>query len=254
MGEGHRTQQSSTFQERRNGAWYSAKHRKWCQLLTASSHTFTVIISSSCQPCINTQAWAAEYWYKLGLPKQKLNVGLALYGRSFTLSDPYNNGVGAPAKGKGNAGNYTREAGFLSYFEVYICSFSFLFNEVSNSKVWFKHQREAMDATFKWIFKRKSTLSVLGLPEDLRGSPKTLHSWAGVALHYVRWPVGGVRWCRQPGSKGKWLQSRGNTIRNYKSSSKCLTNAAYCCANFVIYKSFKFTEFTNKQLSITPSQ
>uniref|UniRef100_K1RC35 Chitotriosidase-1 n=1 Tax=Magallana gigas TaxID=29159 RepID=K1RC35_MAGGI len=63
-------------------------------------------------------AWAAEYWYKLGLPKQKLNVGLALYGRSFTLSDPYNNGVGAPAKGKGNAGNYTREAGFLSYFEV----------------------------------------------------------------------------------------------------------------------------------------
>lgn len=63
-------------------------------------------------------AWAAEYWYKLGLPKQKLNVGLALYGRSFTLTDPYNNGVGAPAKGKGNAGNYTREAGFLSYFEV----------------------------------------------------------------------------------------------------------------------------------------
>lgn len=117
-----------------------------------------------------------------------------------------------------------------------------------------RSQREAMDATFKWIFKRKSTLSVLGLPEDLRGSPKTLHSWAGVALHYVRWPVGGVRWCRQPGSKGKWLQSRGNTIRNYKSSSKCLTNAAYCCANFVIYKSFKFTEFTNKQLSITPSQ
>lgn len=149
MGEGHRTQQSSTFQERRNGAWYSAKHRKWCQLLTASSHTFTVIISSSCQPCINTQAWAAEYWYKLGLPKQKLNVGLALYGRSFTLSDPYNNGVGAPAKGKGNAGNYTREAGFLSYFEVHICSFSFLFNEVSNSMVLFKHQREAMDATFK---------------------------------------------------------------------------------------------------------
>lgn len=124
----------------------------------------------------------------------------------------------------------------------------------TNSKVLFKHQREAMDATFKWIFKRKSTLSVLGLPEDLRGSPKTLHSWAGFALHYVRWPVGGVRWCRQPGSKGKWLQSRGNTIRNYKSSSKCLTNAAYCCANFVIYKSFKFTEFTNKQLSITPSQ
>lgn len=114
--------------------------------------------------------------------------------------------------------------------------------------------KQWMPRSNAWIFKRKSTLSVLGLPEDLRGSPKTLHSWAGVALHYVRWPVGGVRWCRQPGSKGKWLQSRGNTIRNYKSSSKCLTNAAYCCANFVIYKSFKFTEFTNKQLSITPSQ
>lgn len=98
-------------------------------------HIYSNKLNSSGQPCFNTQAWAAEYWYKLGLSKQKLNVGLALYGRSFTLTDPYNNGVGAPAKGKGNAGNYTREAGFLSYFEVYICSFSFLFNEDLNSMV-----------------------------------------------------------------------------------------------------------------------
>lgn len=81
---------------------------------------------------------------------------------------------------------------------------------ISIKKTWivwlFKHQREAINATFNWILKRKSSLSISGLPEDLRGSPKTLHSWAGIALHYVRWPVGGIRRCRQPGIKGKWLQ------------------------------------------------
>lgn len=39
---------------------------------------------------------------------------------------------------------------------------------------------------------------------------------------------------------------RGNIIRNYKSSSRCLMNVVYCCVNFVIYKSFKFIEFINK--------
>ena len=45
-------------------------------------------------------------------------IGLATYGRSFTLEDASNNGMGAPAKGAGPAGTYTREAGFNSYYEV----------------------------------------------------------------------------------------------------------------------------------------
>lgn len=55
------------------------------------------------------------------------------------LFDFYNNGVGVFVKGKGNVGNYIREVGFLFYFEVYICFFLFLFNEVLNSMVLFKY-------------------------------------------------------------------------------------------------------------------
>ncbi|GAB1609167.1 chitotriosidase-1-like isoform X1, partial [Argonauta hians] len=62
--------------------------------------------------------WAANYWVKNGAPKEVLNIGLALYGRGFTLSDPSNTKPGAPVKGAGNKGPFTREAGFLSYYEI----------------------------------------------------------------------------------------------------------------------------------------
>ncbi|XP_071105822.1 chitinase-3-like protein 2 [Haliotis cracherodii] len=61
--------------------------------------------------------WAAEYWVKMGAPREKLNIGVALYGRTFTLSTA-DNTLGAPAKGPGAKGPYTGEAGFLSYQEI----------------------------------------------------------------------------------------------------------------------------------------
>ena len=64
------------------------------------------------------QDWAASYWAELGAPKDKLVLGLALYGRSFTLAKVAENGVGDPISGPGWAGIYTGEAGFLSYYEV----------------------------------------------------------------------------------------------------------------------------------------
>lgn len=45
-------------------------------------------------------------------------MGMPLYGQSFTLSDPKSNGLNAKAPGPGNAGEYTRAAGFLAYYEV----------------------------------------------------------------------------------------------------------------------------------------
>jgi len=63
-------------------------------------------------------AFSADYWVKLGCPKEKLYIGLATYGRVFTLKDPKNHERGAPVTGPGNAGTYTREPGFLSYYEV----------------------------------------------------------------------------------------------------------------------------------------
>jgi len=61
---------------------------------------------------------AIKYWIQQGAPNNKLNLGIGTYGRSFTLQDATNNGVGAPDTGAGNAGPYTQQSGFLGYNEV----------------------------------------------------------------------------------------------------------------------------------------
>ena len=45
-------------------------------------------------------------------------LGLAAYGRSFTLEDDGDSGLGAPTRGPGAPGPYTGEAGILSIYEV----------------------------------------------------------------------------------------------------------------------------------------
>ncbi|XP_076366400.1 putative chitinase 10 [Tachypleus tridentatus] len=67
------------------------------------------------QLCID---YGVKMWEKLGAPKDKLVIGMATYGRSFTLSDPRNNGINDQATGGGKEGEFTKEAGFLAYYEV----------------------------------------------------------------------------------------------------------------------------------------
>jgi len=62
--------------------------------------------------------WAAQYWSANGCARNKLVIGLATYGRSFTLSNANNNGLGAATSGGGTQGAYTGESGFLAYFEI----------------------------------------------------------------------------------------------------------------------------------------
>lgn len=62
--------------------------------------------------------YAADYWAQLGAPNNKIIVGLATYGRCFQLADSAQNGIGAPILGPCTAGTWTREAGFLSYYEI----------------------------------------------------------------------------------------------------------------------------------------
>ena len=45
-------------------------------------------------------------------------IGIGLYGRSFTLTSTADSKMGAAAKGAGLAGKFTREAGFMAYYEV----------------------------------------------------------------------------------------------------------------------------------------
>ena len=47
-----------------------------------------------------------------------MNPGIGTYGHSFTLQNENNKGVGAPAKGAGKPGPYTKEGGYLGYNEV----------------------------------------------------------------------------------------------------------------------------------------
>ncbi|KAK0151878.1 Acidic mammalian chitinase [Merluccius polli] len=61
-----------------------------------------------------------SHWLSLGAPAEKLLLGFSTYGRTFRLSSS-SSFLGAPADGAGDAGPYTRTAGFWSFYEV--CSF-----------------------------------------------------------------------------------------------------------------------------------
>ncbi|XP_049312947.1 probable chitinase 10 [Bactrocera neohumeralis] len=61
---------------------------------------------------------AATMWVKMGAPKEKLVIGMPTYGRSFTLANTEKHGPNAPATGGGREGVYTKESGFLAYYEI----------------------------------------------------------------------------------------------------------------------------------------
>lgn len=62
--------------------------------------------------------WSVNYWLDKGMPREKIVLGLALYGRGYKLTDKHMNKIGAPTLGASAAGNYTNEAGALAFFEV----------------------------------------------------------------------------------------------------------------------------------------
>ncbi|CAF1091515.1 unnamed protein product, partial [Brachionus calyciflorus] len=72
---------------------------------------------SDTDPNLNIN-FTINYYLQLGFPVGKMNLGLATYGRSFTLSNTNQNTIGSPASGPGTAGIYTKEAGLLSYYEI----------------------------------------------------------------------------------------------------------------------------------------
>ena len=59
-----------------------------------------------------------EYYAKKGISREKLNMGIPLYGQSYTLKSKSNSKVNAPTKGPGRAGPYSLQPGFLTYFEI----------------------------------------------------------------------------------------------------------------------------------------
>ncbi|KAB1274592.1 Oviduct-specific glycoprotein [Camelus dromedarius] len=68
-----------------------------------------------------SSAHAMNYWRNLGVPPQKLLMGFPTYGRTFRLLKASKNELRAEAVGPASPGKYTKQAGFLAYYEV--CSF-----------------------------------------------------------------------------------------------------------------------------------
>ncbi|KAL9699430.1 hypothetical protein quinque_002871 [Culex quinquefasciatus] len=58
------------------------------------------------------------YWIRQGAPENKINLGIAFYGRTFTLSNVDKYGLRAAVKGPGIHGAYTQEDGYLAYYEI----------------------------------------------------------------------------------------------------------------------------------------
>ena len=101
-----------------------AQSLDWINLMTYDLHTsaesqtghHAALVGSSGDEL--TVSFATQYWIDKGMPSNKIALGLALYGRSFKLADTNNHGLGASAIGSSEAGAYTKEAGFLSYYEI----------------------------------------------------------------------------------------------------------------------------------------
>ncbi|CAG9854034.1 unnamed protein product [Phyllotreta striolata] len=62
--------------------------------------------------------YAIQHWMSRGFDQAKINLGIAQYGRSFTLADKRNTSLYAPITGGGKAGPYSFQEGVLGYNEI----------------------------------------------------------------------------------------------------------------------------------------
>lgn len=59
-----------------------------------------------------------EYYASKGADRNKLMLGVPMYGQSFQLSNPGDSSYGSEANGPGTPGEYTIQPGMLSYYEI----------------------------------------------------------------------------------------------------------------------------------------
>ncbi|XP_044759513.1 probable chitinase 10 [Coccinella septempunctata] len=92
-------------------------HGKWERETGHNAPLYSPSSDSQYQKQLNVEH-AANLWVKLGAPKEKMVIGMPTYGRSFTLANTAKYKVHAPSTGGGKEGTYTKESGFLAYYEI----------------------------------------------------------------------------------------------------------------------------------------
>ena len=64
------------------------------------------------------QSRLAENWVRMGAPRAKIVIGIAIYSRGFTLANANVYDVGAKTNGPSGPRRYTRMYGEAAYYEV----------------------------------------------------------------------------------------------------------------------------------------
>ena len=92
--------------------------------------------------------WSVRLYLTLGVPLEKLIVGIPFYGRSFTLKSSKERAFGSECSGDGKSGEFTRENGFLAYgFEI--CKY---IDKENWTRVWSKdHQAPFAYKQNQWV-------------------------------------------------------------------------------------------------------
>lgn len=110
-------------------------HGSWNKNTGHNSPLFARQGQTGDQLLLNQEA-SINAWIELGAEPEKLVLGLAMYGRTFTLKTKKMNGMNAPSKNAGESGPFTQAPGFLSYYEI--CN---LMNNDGWTKEWNDEQK-----------------------------------------------------------------------------------------------------------------
>ncbi|XP_055634770.1 endochitinase-like [Toxorhynchites rutilus septentrionalis] len=103
-------------------------------------------------------------WLIEGCPASKMILGVPLFGRTYLLSSPEENGVGAPTIGAGAAGEYTNEPGYLGYCEIcqVLPNMTIRYDEIGqcpfayNTDEWIGYEDErSIRAKIDWAIKNR---------------------------------------------------------------------------------------------------
>ena len=93
-------------------------HGSWDKKLGHNSPLFAAEFESDDEKRL-TVDWTIRLYMTLGVPLEKLILGIPFYGRSFTVKNKKERNIGSSVVGDGRPGVLTRERGFLAYgFEI----------------------------------------------------------------------------------------------------------------------------------------